>query len=460
VVTLLNFVRDRIHFDQRWFFLFYVLAGIPYLFLTGPFRSPDERNHFLRSYEISELRFHPFRPSGGFVGDELPSSLSRLSEALGDHSVNYIEPGQITLARSLRLDPEKREFAECPMVLYSPVAYLASAASIAIGRTFGAGPLALVYFARAGNLLVVAWLISLALSHAGFARPAALIVALFPMTLAQVASVSADAMTYGISFLWVALVMELAVGPRVELGRKRILLLIGLALVLSGLRPPYPLIGLLVFLIPLRRFGGKIAILICSAIAVASLLPAVVWNVSVADLYVKPAVEQNIDPQIQLQWVAKHPGSFWHRVKHDFYRNWFDYWEEIVGRLGWLNIRLPGWVIFGFAAVFLACICLGSRAPPSLLWWQRLALLLTVLVGAVAIAFLQFLSFNPIRSDYIVGMQGRYFVPFAFVVVFAVTNSLLRRESFVLLCKVVCPLFVLSAHLCVFFTLARAAGKI
>jgi uncharacterized membrane protein len=460
VAKILELARDWIRFDQRWFFLFYVLAGIPYLVLTGPFRSPDERNHFLRSYEISELRFHPFRPSGGFVGDNLPSSLSRLSDALGDHSVNYIEPAQIALARSLQLDPEKREFAECPMVLYSPVAYLASAVSIAIGRTFGAGPLALVYFARAGNLLVVAWLISLALSHAGFARPAALIVALFPMTLAQVASVSADAMTYGISFLWVALVMELAVGPRVELNRKRIFLLIGLALVLSGLRPPYPLLGLLIFLIPLRRFGGKIAILTCSAIAVASLLPSVLWNVSVADLYVKPAVEQNIDPQTQLQWVAKHPGPFWHRVKQDFYRNSLEYWEELVGRLGWLNIRLPFWVALGFAVALAACMCVGSRDPPSLVWWQRFALGLTILAGFVAIDFSQYLSFNPIRSAFIVGVQGRYFVPFALVAVFAVSNSFLRRDSFVPFCKLACSLFVLSAHFCVFFTLARAAGKI
>ncbi|MDP9003210.1 MAG: DUF2142 domain-containing protein [Verrucomicrobiota bacterium] len=460
MAKVLEFARDWIRFDQRWFFLFYVLAGIPYLVLTGPFRSPDERNHFLRSYEISELRSHPFRPSGGFVGDNLPSSLSRLSEALDDHSENHIRPAQIALARSLRLDPQKREFAECPMVLYSPVAYLASSVSIAIGRMFGAGPLALVYFARAGNLLVVAWLISLALAHAGFARPAALIVALFPMTLAQVASVSADAMTYGISFLWVALVLELAVGSKVELSRKRIFLLIGLALVLSGLRPPYPLLGLLVFLIPLRCFGGKFAILVCSAVALASLLPSVLWNVSVAELYVKPAVEQNIDPQTQLQWVAKHPGVFWHRVKQDFYRNWFEYWDELVGRLGWLNIRLPFWIVLGFAVALVACTGIGSRAPPSLVWWQRCALGLTILVGIVAIEFSQYLSFNPIRSAFILGIQGRYFVPFAFVAVFAVSSSFLRRAPFDLLCKLGCSLFVVSAHVGVYFTLARAAGKI
>jgi uncharacterized membrane protein len=97
----------------------------------------------------------------------------------------------------------------------------------------------LVYLARWGNLLVGAWLISWALSHAGFARPAALLVASFPMTVAQVASVSADAMTYGLSFLWIVMVMELAVGQS-EVSRKRLLLLTGLALAMSQLRPTPP----------------------------------------------------------------------------------------------------------------------------------------------------------------------------------------------------------------------------
>jgi len=76
--TVINYVRlaiDRFHFDRRVFFFVYVLSGLPYLILTGPFRAPDERNHFLRSYEVSELRLFPFRLAGGYPGDYLPSSL-------------------------------------------------------------------------------------------------------------------------------------------------------------------------------------------------------------------------------------------------------------------------------------------------------------------------------------------------------------------------------------------------
>jgi uncharacterized membrane protein len=161
-----------------------------------------------------------------------------------------------------------------------------------------------------------------------------------------------------------------------------------------------------------------------------------------------------------MKWVMQHPGPFLHRAKQDLMRNGFEYWEQLVGRLGWLNIRLPSWITLGFAVAFAVNIFSGPRDPPSPVRWQRIALTVVILGGVGAIQLSQYLSFNPVRSDYIVGVQGRYFVPFAFIAAFAFSNSLLCRAPFDLLCKLACSLFVLSAHLCAFFVLARASGKI
>ena len=144
-----------------------------------------------------------------------------------------------------------------------------------------------------------------------------------------------------------------------------------------------------------------------------------------------------------------------------------------LGSLGWVVAMLAaavafhrsgaGWpvtLLVGFAAVFAACVFMAPRGPPSLLWWQRIALAVVILGGVVAIELSQYLSFNPVRSAFVLGVQGRYFTPFAAVAAFALSNSLLNRPSFELFCKLVCSLFVVSAHTCAFLILARAAGKV
>jgi hypothetical protein len=125
-----------------------------------------------------------------------------------------------------------------------------------------------------------------------------------------------------------------------------------------------------------------------------------------------------------------------------------------------LNIRLPLWVPAGFAALFVACIFIAPGDSPSPVWWRRSALAIVIFGGVVAIELSQYLSFNPVGSNFIFGVQGRYFVPFAAVAAFALSNTILNRPPVERFCKVAGAVFVVTAHLCTFFVLARAAGKI
>jgi uncharacterized membrane protein len=459
-MSLRLLATPRFHYDRRVFLCVYVLLGLPYLVLTGPFRAADERNHFFRSYEISELRFNPFRLADGTVGDNLPASLSRLSDALGIHNVQRIEASQILAARNLQLEPQQRDFVEFSTAIYSPLAYVPSAISIAAGRLFGAGPLALLYFARSANLLVGSWLIAWALSYAGYARPAAALVALFPMTVSQVATMTADAMSFGLAFFWIALVIDTAVSNRGEVTLKRKIALALLALALSQLRPPYPFLVLLIFLVPIRKFG-RMGAAVCCLVITASLLPAWGWNRVAARVYEKPQlVGQRVDPQEQLAWVGQHPGIFWHRVKQDVGTHGVDYWAQLVGRLGWLNIPLPTWLYAGFAVGFVVLTFFGRKKPPWPLLWQRAVLGGVVLLGVIAIELALYATFNPVKSPFILGVQGRYFTVLLFVLAFAGSYSWLDRPGWNRIAMAACGLFVAAAHVSAWFALARAAGKI
>jgi uncharacterized membrane protein len=461
-VSLQHLVQRAIgsvRFEKRWFFLIYFLTGLPYLILTGPFRAPDERNHFLRAYEISEGRFNRARVAGPVTGDDLPSSLTRLSDVLGNHSDNHIAKEQIEAARALRLMPQERAFIEFSTAVYSPITYMPAALAAAFGRLLGAGPLALVFFARCANLIVGGALITLALSYAGYARRTLLLIAILPMTVSQIATVTADAISYGLSFLWVALVMDTAVKSSGEASWKRPLSLMALALCLSQLRPPCPLLALLIFLVPMTTLGKK-TILLWLAVVLASILPAIAWNAAAAPLFQQAPVGETVNPSQQARWVAKHPGIFWHRAKQDLKRRGAEYWEQFVGRLGWLNIFLPFWIPIGFVLALAFGTFVGPTGPPSPLWWQRLALGTMAFGGIFAIQLTLYLTFNGVNSPFILGVQGRYFTPLAVLAAFAFSNSWLTRPAVEPVFKFGCLLLGFSAHCGALFAVARAAGRI
>jgi uncharacterized membrane protein len=450
---------ERVRFEPRWFFLVYVLVGLPYLLLTGPFRAPDERNHFLRAYEVSEGRLNGARVVGDVTGDDLPASLSRLSEVLGDHADHHIEPAQIEAARALELRPAERRFIEFSTAVYSPLAYVPAAAALALGRIFSAGPLALIYFARSANLIAGGLLVTLALCYAGYARRALLVIAILPMVLSQIATVTVDATSYGISFLWIALVLDTAINRTVALTPKRVFCLFALALGLSQLRLPYPLLGLLIFLVPITARRRK-TILLWIGIVGASLVPAISWTAAAAPLFRPAPTAAIINPAAQVQWLLKHPGIFWHRAKQDLADRAFDYWEQFVGRLGWLNIRLPLWVPIGFALLLAAGIILGPRDPPGPLWWQRLALAITAFGAILGAQLVLYLTFNSIHSPFILGMQGRYFTVPVVLAAFACAGSRFSRPTNEIAYRLGLLLFGFGAHCAALFALARAAGKI
>ena len=65
-------------------FLLGLLGALPLVALTPPFQVPDESQHFLRAYQLSELRIGAIVQDGDTKA-MLPSSLIGLIESLGGH---------------------------------------------------------------------------------------------------------------------------------------------------------------------------------------------------------------------------------------------------------------------------------------------------------------------------------------------------------------------------------------
>jgi uncharacterized membrane protein len=406
-----------------------ISLALAFSFATGPFRAPDEPNHFFRAYEISEGRFIAARPGGGFLGDWLPRSLDKTAKALGGYPAVppvWVERAALAKAWKVKLK-SARIFIHFPgAALHSPLVYAPAALGIALGRVWHGRPVLLFYLGRCCNALVAGGLIGLALSRLWRRAPYLVTIALFPMSLFQVGNLTSDAVTFGISFFWLSEVLCARSERCLSPPRWRWVLI---AVALSQLRFPYPLLGLLVFALPRTLTGRNRAdrLRFFSIFFTSLILPSLLWIFAVQGLRVslRPFVE--VDPARQLHFVVSHPLHFFYLIGASVREFGYEFWRQVIGVFGWLNLPLPNWILIGVTLSLLVTICTSHARQLRFTWALRLALLTLAAGTLILTAVVVYLAWNSVGAPRIEGWQGRYAIPILPVLASGLANEWLRR---------------------------------
>ena len=403
---ILSFLSDLQ--PQRFFLVAALLGGLIFVFVTPPFQVPDEPAHFYRAYSVSEGQFF----MGGKNGKNprpLPASLRALVEILVDdvpfHPETRIQPGTWTRAREVQLRPHEVERISPPSSLqYSAVPYLPQAAGIAVGRLFGASPLALVFFARTANLLAAVGLIYFAICQLPGYRWLAVLLALMPMAMFLRSSVSVDAGITAIAYLLTATIAKIAFGAAPMHGRWDFGLLVVLSLSLCLTKPVYFPLVLVVLVIPSSRLPIQRPGFVLLAVLVFS-IGAVIMTLAIS----QPAVD-GISARIDslVDEILTNPFDLLGQILVDYIRHAPRYGAEFIGRLGWLDTPLP-LVLLGSYLAFLIVYTVFDSGPQAIVTpRQRLVLALVIVASLMAISTAMYFI-----NGRMAGIQGRYFHPIA-----------------------------------------------
>ena len=418
---ILSLISSRTIRPERLFLAAALLFGIAFAAVTPPFQVPDEPSHFLRAYLVSEGRLDLF-PEPGRIGTDLPASLQRIGggplAGLPFHPERTIAPAAILAGLRAPLAPELREPAFFPSTLqYTFVPYVPQAAGIAAGRLLGAPALGLLYLARLFNLLFAILAIALAIHRLPAFRWLAALVALTPMSLSLLASASADVTTLAAAFTLVSVTARLAWGIE-EARRSDLLLLVASSAVLCASKPPYMPLMLLAFVIPAARFPrGRKAVFLAAHLALSLLLAA--WTLTGARTVGSMNHDPAIDSGRQIHGALAHPLRFFRVVAVDYAVHAPRYLGQLIGKLGWLDTRLPAPLLVAYLAVLAALLFLDAGPRIEVRPWQRGVAGAAVLAAMVLVSASQYAVWTPVGADFIEGLQGRYFLPLALAAAWA-----------------------------------------
>jgi uncharacterized membrane protein len=371
--------------SARVFLIAAAAAGLAFTFVTPPFRVPDEVGHLWRAVGIAYGDVLPRSDARGSYS-AIPNGIRMLPFAMGA-SETRVRRDHFTNAPNLELAESDRRIAHYPAG-YTPVPYAPQIAAAFLGRTFDVLPIALFYLGRLFNLAAFIATIWLAIRIAPGGPWIFCAAALLPMSLYLAASWSPDAMTIALAFLFTAMVFR---------PDESSLRLAAAGFLLALCKPAYFLIALVALVQQKRR---------TAAMAVAAALLGATLALANAARAQTPRPDVKIDSAAQIRCLTEDPIRFVRFFGRHLAANAFEYSEQMIGRLGMLDIKLPAVAVWSEIALLLAAALAGGRLSARV----RVVSAAVVVISTTGIFLSMYVGYS--RScNVLEGVQGRYFLP-------------------------------------------------
>lgn len=391
--------------------------GILFLLVIPPFQVPDEAAHFLRAYQVSEGKIVAEKrdnATGGLIPKSLLDSVTIWNQ-IPFHPERKATNKQFFETFNISLKKREKLFWNfANTALYSPIPYLPQAIGIALGKVFYLSPIILMYLGRLTNLLISVYITFLAIKIAPAFKWVFFLLALTPMATFQRASLSADSLINSIAILLIATISSCAFDINKEkIVRTDIIVLCLLSILLSLSKQVYFLIPFLCFLIPKYKFGTqKKYLAICLFLSLTSAIAWISWSFVIKGIYVplKPGIAV-VDEQAR--FILSNPVRFALILLNDLNVNIKGYREQFIGVLGWLDTQLPGNLVTSYEYILVLTALIDSRPNVIILLRDKLKIFAVLLSTIFLLYLLIYLSWTPVGQKVVEGIQGRYFIPLA-----------------------------------------------
>jgi uncharacterized membrane protein len=272
-----------------------------------------------------------------------------------------------------------------------------------------------LYVVRCANLLLYISIIYLAITIAPRFKWLLGATALLPTALFQASIVSADPVVNAISFLLIALLLNL--WERKE--QMNLLLnasIIVLASILAVTKQPYLLLGALFFMLPSTIYTSKIKANLWKTLYVAvPLMVGLIWtrlNSNLTNDVMK--TYSHINFSAQENFVLHHPLSFLATFVRTYYYNIDNMFASMSGWIGDRAVGLPILILAALTVLIILTASLIQKPSKRDVSGPTFNNVVTffVLAGIISgVSLGLYLGFTPLASPLIGGIQGRYFIP-------------------------------------------------
>ena len=425
---------------ENLFLTLMIPIGLAYLIFMIPNHIPDEHTHYVSAYNIA---------SGNILNMNLYTEYPHEMLINSKDQVSTYEK----LNEMLNLNPNFKNVATSNSNnRYISILYLPASTGIFIGKVFNLPCYLGYYLGRLLGFIAFLFMAYSCIKLIPFGKMIMFIYVFNPMLIHQIISISADSLIISFCLLFVCYILNLLYNKE-KLTNKKLLLLSFLTICVAMGKYVYiPLVLLLMLLAKDETSKNKrrlLTLFISSIVLCIGLYFYVnILNPAPASLYI---IENNVDSLKQLKNVIMHPTIFFEM----FYRTILQlgpyYLETFLGSsLGWLNIYVNKLIIYSYLILLcLSPFLVKEKKYPDIK--LKLSFLFITIVTSMLVIFGLYLGWTPVGALVALGIQGRYFIPIAFMLLL----MLIQKDRYIKInnLNIVISLFLIIINICTISTI-------
>ncbi|WP_277291234.1 DUF2142 domain-containing protein [Streptococcus orisratti] len=383
---------------------------------------PDERVHYARAVYISEGDINLSNKKANL---KISEDVKRIDEHAGQTIISETLKGTKHSTKEFIYPEVKMTNA------YYSLSYLPQVIGISLGNLLHLPLVATYYLGRICNLLVYALLIFFAIKLAGRLKQVVAVTSLIPMNIYLAASYNQDGFALGLVILALAVFMNMLQAEDNKISGLKLLsyyLLCGL-LVLSKFT--YFLLVILPFFIPSTKFDNNKKLVFVNKILGILIVTgfAAIWFKLYGQVKIPILADflKQVNVGEQIHNLIHSPLVYGRVVFREMLVNVFNL--DNILRFGGLTYGTTN--LFTLYAIFTVFVYLNNATKVKLHWWTHLGVFLVIagITGATVLAM--FLTWTPVGSMVVLGVQSRYLIgilPLLFLL-FTSKNQQLEKIS-------------------------------
>lgn len=429
-ITAFCYIDKKLNLEKM-FLIIALVIGIYNCIVVPPYFSFDEKEHFIRGYNVSRGSLIVKQDKKIKWPNNIEDFFSEFNNVIDvAEGRGYERSNNDFLSLIEKYNVKEKDTIEnyyhTTAISYTFVPYSISGLGIFVARLLNLGFIWQFYAGRIFNLILFAIIGYFSLKKLHFLKKPAFIIMLLPALFYQMASYSADVFVITFSIYAIANIIDILYKENVQI--KNIILFAISIFLLAFAKLSYLPLFLLIFLIPNAYFKNKketmfikIGMTIFSGV-----IFIIAWKMTTSAGLIQWGRE-GVDAKLQVQNLLKHPLILL-PIIIEIFNNVTSFIQHCTVNLAYSGTLNQG--LIAFYIIFITYVSITSNEEKiSLKIWQKLIICVTIIGMCAGVLGALYLTFTPVGEKAVAGMQGRYFLPIVLPIILLFTTDKIKKES-------------------------------